>query len=120
MTSTSLSLGTVAAFALATACGTAAPPPPADSFAAAMDTSNAAARLGAERDESAARRLRLAREEIDDATVLVRHGENAGASRALARATADAELALELAREDVARTRESDARAALIEAREGK
>ena len=110
----------IAAAVLACGCTQAsAPPPRAASFASAIDMSTAAARMGGKSDENVARRLRLARQEIDVASELARQGKNEEATRELARADADAELALELARETVARTRARDARAALEVAREG-
>ena len=113
-----LALGVTASFVVATACAAVTPPPRADAYAAAIDTANAATRLGATNDENAARRLRLAREEIDAAHALARQGKNDEARRELARANADAELALALARETVARARVADANAALDSARE--
>ena len=79
-------------------CG-ASFPVPAQKLADAESASRAARELGAEKKTAAQLSLKLADEEIEQAKVQIKAGENKRAEYILLRAKADAELALSLARE---------------------
>ena len=106
----------VAGAVLACGCATTVPPPH-DSLASAMDTLRSAASLGATGE--AEDRMRHAKSEIDRAIGLMHEGKNEEAQRLLARANVDAELALELGRENVMLRRARDAKAVVESARQG-
>jgi hypothetical protein len=112
-----LSLVVVAAAAVLF-CGCAKTvPAPHDSLASAMDTVRSATALGVSGE--AEDRMRRAKSEIDRAISLMHEGKNEEAQRLLARANVDAELALELGRENVMMRRARDAKAAALAARQG-
>lgn len=80
------------------ACASA--PPPSERMALAESAVRAAREVGAERAPTAQLHVRLAEEEIQKAAALSNNGENERADTMLQRASADAELALALAREE--------------------
>ncbi len=88
---------------LAASLGCAAAPVPAERLASAEAGIRAAAEVGAERVPQAALHLKLARDQLEVAKGLVERGDRERATTVFARAEADAELALTLAREDAAR-----------------
>jgi hypothetical protein len=90
----------VSALALG-ACATI--PVPADKLSRAHASVRAADELNAEADPTAALHLRLAREELAEATRILKAGDNGRASGILLRAEADANAARDLARERSAR-----------------
>ena len=69
----------------------------------------AAEEAGAAGDPTAALQLKLANDEYQRAKQLIREGENESAERMLSRASADAQLALELARLESTRREANDA-----------
>jgi hypothetical protein len=105
--------------ALAFGCVKSVPPPDA-SLGSAVDMVRSAWNVGAQNDKVADEHLRRANAEIERAITLMHEGNNAEATRLLARAKVDAELALELARENIVQRRARDARAVVQAAREGK
>ena len=111
-----LSLIVAAAALVVTGCATTTPAPN-DSLASAMDTVRSATALGASGE--AEDRMRRAKAEIDRAISLMHEGKNEDAQRLLARANVDAELALELGRENVMMRRARDAKAVVEAARQG-
>ncbi len=95
---------------LASACGASAPVPAAqrtESLAAVR----AAEEIGAPNVPKAALHLKMARDQIATAEALIRDDENEQATLVLLRAQADAELALEISREETLRNEASEARA---------
>jgi hypothetical protein len=96
MTFTKL-LAAMALASLATACGSV--PPPSDKLVQAESAARSAKEIGAERDPKAALHLKLAQEQIEAARAQMQDEENKRAAATLAKATADAELSLQLARE---------------------
>ncbi len=95
-------------------------PAPDQSLASAVDTVRSAWNVGAQNDTAADEALRRANAEIQRAITLMREGKNDEATRLLARANVDAELALELGRESVMQRHARDARAVVQAAREGR
>jgi len=91
----------------ATACAGA--PPPTDGMAKAEAEARAAQAVGAERIPRANLQYRLATEEVAKGRSLMNDDENEAAARMFQRAHADAELALELARQDAARSEAASA-----------
>jgi len=79
-------------------------PPPTDGMAKAEAEARAAQAVGAERIPKANLQYRLAIEEVEKGRSLMKDDENEAAERMFQRARADAELALELARLDAARS----------------
>src|SRR5690606_25833530 len=98
----SVSFGAVAAMAVS-AAGCASSPVPADKLARSQAALRSAEEMGADRQPTAALHLRFAREQLDLARRLIEKGDNARANGVLARAEADAEVALNLSREASAR-----------------
>lgn len=86
---------------LLTACG-ASVPVPTQRMADAESAERSARELGASHQPKAQLHLRLAQEQIAKAKASVEEGENRAADLLLVRAKADAELAIALAREQVA------------------
>lgn len=86
---------------LAAACGGAAIP--ADKLAQSQAAVRSAEEVGAANDPTAALHLKLAREQLDEARKQIRDNENERAEYLLVRAKADAELAMNLAREQKAK-----------------
>jgi hypothetical protein len=111
-----LSLCVGAAALVVSGCATTVPPPH-ESLASAMDTLRSASALGATGE--AEEHMRRAKSEIDRAIGLMHEGKNEEAQRLLARANVDAELALELGRENVMLRRARDAKAVVEAARQG-
>jgi len=107
----------VAIAALAAGCAKTVPPPN-DSLASAVDTVRSAVNVSLKGDATAEEHMRRAKSEIDRAIVLMREGKNDEAQRLLARANVDAELALELGRENVMKRRARDAEAVVDSARQ--
>jgi hypothetical protein len=87
----------VCAAACLVACGGHYPEPKQDelSTAAAVRSAN---EVGADRDPQATLHLKYAKDQSDDANKLIANGDNQRAEMMLARARADAELSLMLAR----------------------
>jgi len=79
-------------------------PPPTERMALAASAVRTAREVGAERVPTAQLHVRLAEEEIQKAASLSNDGENERADTMLQRASADAELALALAREEGTRS----------------
>jgi hypothetical protein len=95
-----LSLSIVAA---ATAVGCAASyPPPTQRMAEALATVRGAQEVGANDNPQGQLHIRLAQEELQNASILVAQGDNKRADFVLVRAKADADLALAEAREGAA------------------
>lgn len=86
-------------------------PPPANHLASAMAATRAATEAGAANVPRAALQLKLAEEQVAQAQQLMRDGSNERADYLTLRAYNDAELALALARENVALSRASRAEA---------
>lgn len=84
------------------ACG-ASGPVPADKLAQSQAAVRSAQELGAERVPPAALHLKVANEQLNLARKLIADGDNKRAEYVLLRAEADAEVALNLAREQAAR-----------------
>ncbi|MBS2019464.1 MAG: DUF4398 domain-containing protein [Deltaproteobacteria bacterium] len=100
---TSIKISLVAASALAiVACGSSAIP--ADRLARSQAAYRSAQEMGAANNPQAALHLRLAEEQLTTAKALIKDGENERADSVLRRAEADANLALDLARSENART----------------
>ena len=83
------------------ACATL--PVPADKLGRAQSSVRAAEEMNAEAEPNAALHLKLAREQLAQATQILKDGDNGRASGILLRAEADADAALDLARERSAR-----------------
>jgi hypothetical protein len=81
------------------AVGCATTPVPADKYARARSGIHSAEVMAAEKVPNAALHLRLAKENLDKAKGLLKDGENEEASFWLLRAEADADAAMNLARE---------------------
>lgn len=79
------------------ACGSA--PQPTDRLVSAKAAMRAAKEVGAAKNPQAQLHVQLAQEELDRAQKLLEDGENEAADGMLRRATADAELAVAVARE---------------------
>jgi Domain of unknown function (DUF4398) len=94
------------------ACATARPVP-TERLGAAQAAIRSAAEVGAEKVPQASLYLRYAEEEEAQGKKLVAAGENDQASVSFRRASADAELALSLAREATARNEATTATTAL-------
>lgn len=82
-------------------CATA--PPPVEKMEASQAAIRAAEELGAPKVPQAALHLQLAKEQSEAAKASLQQGERSRAEGLLMRASADAELALALARENQAR-----------------
>ena len=95
-----LALGAPAIVAIV-GCGGA--PLPADRLASAEAAARGAAEVGAEQAPQASLHLKMARDQIAQAKGLINQGDNERAGYVLSRAEVDAELALALTRETVAR-----------------
>lgn len=85
--------------AAALAAGCASMPPPTAKLASAAGAIRAAEELGAHEIPAAQLRLKYATDQYQAAKRLVDEGEHAKAERVLARAEADAELAVAIARQ---------------------
>jgi len=91
----------VAATAGLVACGSSAIP--ADKLARSEAAVRSAHELGAEKNPNAALHLKLAQEQLAQGKALIKDGENKRAEYILARAEADAEVAMNLSRQSVAK-----------------
>jgi hypothetical protein len=102
MLKTTLCVLAAAAALLLSACGgtTAS----TQRFGATQAAIRSASEVGAERDPDAALHLQYAREQFTQAEGLTRGGEGPRAERVLARAEADAELAMALTRRGVSQS----------------
>jgi hypothetical protein len=87
--------------------GCSAAPLPVERMASAEAGIRGATEVGAEAVPQAALHLKMARDQVAQAQALNRAGENERAVMMLARAEADAELALSLTRESAARAEAS-------------
>jgi hypothetical protein len=87
---------------LLVACGSSMPPP-SDRLANAEAASRSAKELGANNDPKASLHLKLADEQITQAKKLMADDDNKRADMVLQRASADAELAVMLAKESNAK-----------------
>ncbi len=94
-------------FPLLMACGGSIPPPN-ERLAAAESGARGAEELGANSNPQASLHLKYAREQIEEAKKLIANDENERAASVLTRASADAELAVMLAKEQKSRV-EADA-----------
>lgn len=83
------------------ACGAGAVP--ADGLAKSEAALRSAQELGAEKNPQAALHLRLAQEQLAQGKALIKDGDNKRAEYVLGRAEADAEVAMNLARETTAK-----------------
>lgn len=115
MTSTTLRsigvlTGVCALFQLG-ACGSA--PQPTERLVSAQAAMRAAKEVGANKNPQAQLHVQLAQEELDRAQKLLEDGENEAAEGMLRRATADAELAVAVAREDHSKQEATEAESAL-------
>lgn len=100
----------ILSFLLATAavgCGASALP--VSQMAPPREAISAADELGAEKNPRAALHLKLARDQVAQADKLLKDGDERGAQLALLAANADAQLALELAREEKSRLEAEEA-----------
>ena len=85
-------------------------PPPSDRLASAEAASRSAHELGAVKEPRGALHLKYAQEQIDQAKKLMADGDNKRADLVLQRASADAEVAVMLAKEKAASTEALKAR----------
>ena len=90
------------------ACGGAAVP--RDQLTLAQAAVKGAEVGGATEEPKAALHLKLAREEISKANALINDGENEEAARMIARAQADADLSLALAKQAAAKRETAEAK----------
>ena len=104
-----VALGSIIALMLASACGASAPVPEAQRTET-LAAVRAAEEVGAPNVPNAALHLKMARDQIATAESLIREDENEQATLVLLRAQADAELALELAREQQMKNEAAEAR----------
>lgn len=105
-------IGFVAAIGLA-ALACASGPEPTERMASAQASLRAAKEVGAKDVPQAQLHAQLAQEQVDQASKLIKEGENERAEMILRRAQADAELAVALAREANTQKRAELAEAAL-------
>jgi len=87
---------------LMAACASA--PPPGDRMASAESAIRAAREVGSDQVPRAQLMVKLAQDQVEAAKKAAADGENDKAASLLSRATADAELALAMAREEQARS----------------
>jgi hypothetical protein len=109
-TNTRLTLGVIG-MVLAVACASA--PAPTERMAAAESALRAAKEVGASQVPQAQLHAQLAQEQLDRAHQASADGDNERAERLLLRATADAELALAIARETASKNEATQAENAL-------
>lgn len=88
-------------------------PAPSNKLALAEGGARRAAELGAYAVPDAALHLKMANDQITSAKIDIAFGDNQEADRVLSRATADVELALQLAKEATARRVADDAQTKL-------
>ncbi len=92
------------------ACG-GSMPAPSNKLAIAEGGSRSAAEVGARGVPDAALHLKMADDQIAEAKEDIKNGDNEQADRVLGRASADAELALQLTKEAIARRVANEAQA---------
>jgi uncharacterized membrane protein len=97
------------AVTLPVAAACASSPPPADKMIAAQSSVQAAREIGADSVPTAQLHIKLADEEIQKAKALAANDDNEEATTMLQRASADAELALALARGEKSRAQAQEA-----------
>jgi hypothetical protein len=95
-------------------------PPPTDRLAGAEAATRSARELGAERDPKAALHVKLAEEQIGTAKSMMKNDDNRRADLTLQRASADAELAIVLAKENTAQAAATKAKEATANQKAGK
>ena len=101
---TFLAISSIALFLVGlSACGSSMPPP-TERLTSAEAAARSAKELGADNNPKAQLELRLAQEQIDQAKKLMADGDNKRADLVLQRASADAELAVMLAKESSAKS----------------
>ena len=103
-----LSFSMLAGAIVLPACGGAAVP--RDQLTMAQAAVKGAEVGGANEEPKAALHLKLAREEISKANALINDGENEDAARMIARAQADADLSLALAKQAAAKRDTAEAK----------
>jgi len=96
---------------MAVACGSA--PQPTERLATAQAAVRAAKEVGAKDVPQAQLHTQLAEEQVQQAQKMIENGDNERAEMVLRRATADAELAVALARENESQKQAEAAEAAL-------
>lgn len=94
---------------VAMGCAGTYPRPTAQQVADVQSADRAANELGAQNNPRAQLHLKLAEEQLKQANTAMEHDDNRSASRLLARAKADAELAIALTREENANMEASKA-----------
>lgn len=112
-------LTTIAVACSAVACG-ASMPPPTDRLAQSEAAIRSARELGAQQDPQAQLHLKLADDQVAQARMLMKDGENKRADMVLQRATSDAELALTLTKERNAKAEADQASQKLNSVKAGK
>ena len=119
MRSAAISVGLGLTISFLAGCGGSLPPP-ADRLASAEAASRRARELGADREPKAALHLKLAQEQIDQAKRLMADSDNRRADLVLQRASADAELAVMLAKENAANIEAQKAKEKVTQMKAGK
>jgi hypothetical protein len=109
------SLGVLTGLVSLAACASA--PEPTDKLVSAQAAMRAAKEVGAEQYPQAQLHAQLAQEELDRAQKLIADGDNERAERMLWRATADAELAVAVAREGTSKKEAAAAESAVANAK---
>jgi hypothetical protein len=84
-------------------------PPPTQQMADVQSANRSATELGAQNNPKAQLHLKLAQEQLNQAKTAMDNNDNKSADMLLARAKADAELAIALTREDSAKVEASKA-----------
>jgi hypothetical protein len=92
------------------ALGCASSPPPVQQMADAQSATRSADELGARSNPQAQLHLRLAEDQVSQARAAMKDDDNQRAEKLLARAKADAELAIALTRAATAEHKADDAR----------
>jgi hypothetical protein len=119
MRSAAISVGLGLTISFLAGCGGSLPPP-SDRLASAEAASRSARELGADREPKAALHLKLAQEQIDQAKRLMADSDNRRADLVLQRASADAELAVMLAKENAANIEAQKAKEKVTQMKAGK
>ena len=109
----------IAALLCAALTGCGGMPPPNDQVAASQAAIRAATEVGGAQEPQAALHLKLAREQMDRAKMLIEDGDNETAQRVLERAEADAELARVLAKKSAAQAAAEEARTKVTKLKSG-
>ncbi len=116
---TANTLGLALSISLLAGCGSSLPPP-SDRLASAEAAARSARELGADREPKAALHVKLAQEQIDQAKKLMADSDNRRADLVLQRASADAELAVMLAKENSANIEAQKAKEKVTQMKSGK